>query len=198
MTDGEVRYRRDGEIATVIFDRPAARNAMTWRMYEQLDEACSRIRGEHGLRVAVFRGAGGKAFVAGTDIAQFQAFRGGDVQVLANCGVLTEGFDEATVACIIIARPTQSRALYLQMVGRGTRRHPGKADCLIIDLVAAATRHELQTTATLFGLAPQAVAQRGGKSKRVYTVTPSGLRTARDLHRMRDRIWSEIAAGGRS
>ena len=36
MTDGEVRYSRDGEVATVIFDRPAARNAMTWRMYEQL------------------------------------------------------------------------------------------------------------------------------------------------------------------
>src|SRR5499426_1197451 len=78
MTDGEVRYARDGEIATVIFDRPAARNAMTWRMYEQLGEACARIRGEDGLRVAVFRGAGGKAFIAGTDIAQFRAFRGGD------------------------------------------------------------------------------------------------------------------------
>ena len=78
MTDGEVRYGRDGEIATVIFDRPAARNAMTWRMYEQLGEACAQIRMEDGLRVAVFRGAGGKAFIAGTDIAQFRAFRGGD------------------------------------------------------------------------------------------------------------------------
>jgi enoyl-CoA hydratase/carnithine racemase len=78
MTDGEVRYSRDGEVATVIFDRPAARNAMTWRMYEQLGEACARIRGEDGLRLAVFRGAGGKAFVAGTDIAQFRAFRSAD------------------------------------------------------------------------------------------------------------------------
>jgi enoyl-CoA hydratase len=78
MTDGEVRYSRDGEVATVIFDRPAARNAMTWRMYEQLGEACARIRSEDGLRLAVFRGAGGKAFVAGTDIAQFLAFRSAD------------------------------------------------------------------------------------------------------------------------
>jgi len=78
MNDGEVRYGRDGEIATVIFDRPAARNAMTWRMYEQLGEACAQIRREDGLRVAAFRGAGGKAFIAGTDIAQFRAFRGGD------------------------------------------------------------------------------------------------------------------------
>jgi enoyl-CoA hydratase len=78
MTDGEVHYARDGEVATVIFDRPAARNAMTWKMYEQLGEICTRIHREEGLRAAVFRGAGGKAFIAGTDIAQFQAFRSGE------------------------------------------------------------------------------------------------------------------------
>src|SRR2546429_6067537 len=78
MSDGEVGLSRQGEIATVIFDRPAARNAMTWRMYEQLGEACARIRSEDGLRAAVFRGAGGKAFIAGTDIAQFETFRSGD------------------------------------------------------------------------------------------------------------------------
>jgi enoyl-CoA hydratase len=78
VTDGEIRYIRDGNVATVIFDRPAARNAMTWRMYQQLAEACARIASEPGLRVAVFRGAGGKAFIAGTDIAQFAAFRSTD------------------------------------------------------------------------------------------------------------------------
>src|SRR5262249_20240911 len=78
MSDGEVRYVRNGAVATVTFDRPGARNAMTWRMYEQLSEACARMRGEEGLRVAVFRGAGGKSFIAGTDIAQFQAFRSGE------------------------------------------------------------------------------------------------------------------------
>ena len=44
----------------------------------------------------------------------------------------------------------------------------------------------------------EAVAQRGGKAKRVYAATPAGLRTARDLHRMRERIWHAIAEGGRS
>jgi enoyl-CoA hydratase len=78
MSDGEVRYSREGHVATVVFDRPAARNAMTWRMYEQLGEACAQIQKENGLRVAVLRGAGGKAFIAGTDIAQFQAFRSGE------------------------------------------------------------------------------------------------------------------------
>ena len=75
MSEGEVRYLRDGAVVTVIFDRPAARNAMTWRMYQQLGEACARVGAEDGVRVVVFRGAGGKAFIAGTDIAQFQAFR---------------------------------------------------------------------------------------------------------------------------
>src|SRR5215470_6031338 len=78
MSDGEVRYSREGAVATVIFDRPAARNAMTWQMYEQLGDACARMQTEAGLRVAIFRGAGGKAFIAGTDIAQFRTFRGGD------------------------------------------------------------------------------------------------------------------------
>jgi enoyl-CoA hydratase len=62
----------------VIFDRPAARNAMTWQMYQQLGEACARMQQEAGLRVAVFRGAGGKSFIAGTDIAQFKEFRTGE------------------------------------------------------------------------------------------------------------------------
>src|SRR3954470_23807208 len=44
----------------------------------------------------------------------------------------------------------------------------------------------------------EAVAQRGGKSKRVYIVTPSGLRTARELHRVRERIWKTIAESGQS
>jgi enoyl-CoA hydratase len=78
MNDGEVRYVREGAVAKVIFDRPAARNAMTWRMYEQLGEACARIRSDSAVRVAVFRGAGGKAFIAGTDIAQFQTFTSGE------------------------------------------------------------------------------------------------------------------------
>ena len=79
MSDqGAVRYRREGAVAHVVFDRPAARNAMTWTMYEQLAEACHRMVTDTEVRCAVFRGAGGKAFVAGTDISQFQNFSGGE------------------------------------------------------------------------------------------------------------------------
>ena len=74
MSDGEVRLMRDGAVATILFDRPQARNAMTWRMYEGLAAACAELNNDNGVRVAVLRGVGGKAFIAGTDIAQFQEF----------------------------------------------------------------------------------------------------------------------------
>jgi len=78
MSDGEVRTERKGDVVYVTFDRPAARNAMTWRMYEQLRDICNKLRGDASVRAVVFRGAGGKAFIAGTDIAQFQAFDSGE------------------------------------------------------------------------------------------------------------------------
>ena len=74
MSDGEVRLVRDGAVATILFDRPQARNAMTWRMYEGLAAACAELAKDTTVRVAVFRGVGGKAFIAGTDIGQFQEF----------------------------------------------------------------------------------------------------------------------------
>jgi len=61
----------------------------------------------------------------------------GATRVVANCAVLTEGFDEPSVDCVIVARPTRSKTLYVQMIGRGTRLYPGKDDCLILDLVGA-------------------------------------------------------------
>ncbi|RZT42102.1 enoyl-CoA hydratase/isomerase family protein [Cupriavidus agavae] len=77
---GQVTLAVQGQVATLTFDRPAARNAMTWTMYEQLGQHCRDLAGDGGagIRVVVMRGAGGEAFVAGTDIAQFRAFQSGD------------------------------------------------------------------------------------------------------------------------
>lgn len=63
-------------------------------------------------------------------------------------------------------------------------------------IYAALTR--LEEKGFLRSTMSDAVAQRGGKSKRVYSVTPGGLRTARDLHRVRERMWNAITEGGRS
>jgi superfamily II DNA or RNA helicase len=83
----------------------------------------------------------------------------GATRVVANCAVLTEGFDEPSVDCIIVARPTQSAVLYQQMLGRGTRTYPGKTDCLVLDVVGVSTRHTLHTTATLFACDAARLAQ---------------------------------------
>jgi enoyl-CoA hydratase len=69
-------YETDGPLATLTFNRPEARNAMTWDMYQALVDACDRADSDPAVRVLILKGAGGKAFVAGTDIAQFQSFRG--------------------------------------------------------------------------------------------------------------------------
>src|SRR2546428_5534366 len=82
--------------------------------------------------------------------AILQRLHTGETRVVANCAVLTEGFDEPSVDCIIIARPTQSAVLYQQMLGRGTRTYPGKIDCLVLDVVGVSTQHALHTAATLF------------------------------------------------
>ncbi|MEK9952648.1 MAG: enoyl-CoA hydratase/isomerase family protein [Curvibacter sp.] len=75
MSDtGQVHLRIEAGVASVVFDRPQARNAMTWAMYEQLMAVCRQLQGDASVRVVTFRGAGGEAFVAGTDIAQFQNF----------------------------------------------------------------------------------------------------------------------------
>lgn len=65
------------------------------------------------------------AILAGIDCGEFPA--------IANVGILTEGWDCTRVDCIALLRPTQSAALYVQMVGRGLRLHPGKTDCLVLD-----------------------------------------------------------------
>ncbi len=76
--EGRTHLTVNGAVAQITFDRPSARNAMTWRMYEELAEACQKIAGDPALRVVVLRGAGGKAFVAGTDIQQFLDFSSGE------------------------------------------------------------------------------------------------------------------------
>jgi enoyl-CoA hydratase/carnithine racemase len=73
-----VRWEARGPAAWVTFDRPEAHNAMTFEMYEELFACCARADAEDAVRVLVLRGAGSKAFVAGTDIRQFLDFSSGE------------------------------------------------------------------------------------------------------------------------
>lgn len=76
--EDEILYDiRDG-IGWITFNRPQARNSMTFAMYESLTEICKRANGDRSLKALVLTGAGEKAFAAGTDISQFRAFRTAD------------------------------------------------------------------------------------------------------------------------
>lgn len=100
----------------------------------------------------------------------FAAYARGDFQFLCNVGVLTEGFDDPGVEVVVMARPTKSRALYAQMVGRGTRALPGVVDrhdtaeertaaiavsakplCEVVDFVGNTGKHKLVSVADILG-----------------------------------------------
>lgn len=86
---------------------------------------------------------------------RLDAFRNRGYPVLLNCGVFTEGTDIPNIDCVILARPTKSRNLLVQMIGRGMRLYPGKYNCHVIDMVAS-LQVGVVTTPTLFGLDPNA------------------------------------------
>lgn len=75
--DGQVHFTVEGPVARIVVDRPHARNAMTWQMYEVMRQAFITITESPEIRVAVLSGAGDEAFISGTDISQFQAFETG-------------------------------------------------------------------------------------------------------------------------
>lgn len=82
--------------------------------------------------------------------AKVGRYKRGEIQILCNCALLTEGFDAPATSAIVLCRPTQSRPLYAQMVGRGTRLAPGKENCLIVDFDYLTEKHKLVKPLELF------------------------------------------------
>lgn len=81
-------------------------------------------------------------------------FYDGKISIMVSVGVLTEGWDDPGVSCLILARPTRSPLLYTQIIGRGLRLHPEKDDCVIIDLADACAGKKPVGLPTLMGLPP--------------------------------------------
>ena len=79
-------------------------------------------------------------------------YKRGKFNVLTNCNVLSEGFDEPLIECVVIAKPSKSPVLVAQMIGRATRLHPGKKNAVIIDIVDVTKRHSIVSLPTLFGM----------------------------------------------
>lgn len=85
------------------------------------------------------------ATAAGERKRVMDAYNAGEIQVVCNAALLGEGVDAPITSCVVIARPTMSKTLFRQMVGRGLRLFPGKSDCLVLDVVGATGRNDLKT-----------------------------------------------------
>ena len=107
---------------------------------------------------------------------RLDAFRNNEFPVLLNCGVFTEGTDIPNVDCIILARPTKSRNLLVQMIGRGMRLHEGKKDCHVIDMVAS-LQTGIITTPTLLGLDPNTLLTESSIKDLMMTKTQEPLKS---------------------
>ncbi|PCG95565.1 Hypothetical protein PENO1_059250 [Penicillium occitanis (nom. inval.)] len=90
---------------------------------------------------------------------ELESFKQGKYPVLLNCGLFTEGTDIPNIDCVVLARPTRSRSLLIQMIGRGLRLHPQKENCHIIDMVSTLNTG-IMSTPTLFGLDPDELLNR--------------------------------------
>lgn len=77
MKEQELIFSKKGAVAEIMFNRPTRHNAVTFDMYQALEQACDDIDADKNIRVTVISGVGGKAFVAGTDISQFTKFSSG-------------------------------------------------------------------------------------------------------------------------
>ena len=116
-------------------------------------EHCRHVAAEIARRTGIECGVVTGDTPAGERAERLARFKGESIQTdlfgekkpclkyLANVNVLTTGFDATNVDCVVLLRPTASVGLYVQMVGRGTRLHPGKDDCLILDYGGNVLRH---------------------------------------------------------
>lgn len=118
----------------------------------------------------------------------YERFRTGKTQVLANCMVLTEGWDAPWCSCAVVARPTESAPLYIQMVGRILRPWSGKNDALVLDVVGAARRHKL---AMLKDLTPFEVDPEEGETLREAAQRAAHERGPRGVA-LGEMSWEEV------
>lgn len=154
----------EGELATAV--NTEARNRLivdSWHRHaaerKRTVAFCVNVAHARALRDA-FRATGITSEVVLGETPEderrdiLERFHEGEIQVLTNCMVLTEGYDEPAIDCILMTRPTKSRGLYVQCVGRGARTADHKVDCLVLDFVDNTSKHSLIALPTLAGIEP--------------------------------------------
>ncbi len=138
---------RNGVVVEAFQEYASKRRAVAFTVDVAHAEALAKAFNDAGITSAMVSGA-----TPIDDRRKLLArFRKGKIRVLANCQVLTEGYDDPSVDAILMARPTQSRSLYTQAIGRGLRRFDSKTDCLVLDFVDNCEKHKLVNVLDLFG-----------------------------------------------
>jgi superfamily II DNA or RNA helicase len=127
------------EVVRGYQEHAAGRQALAYFPSVQLAEEAAHAFCQAGIPTAAVSGATPRPVRQ----AALADLRAGRVQVVTNCAVLSEGYDEPSANCILMARPTKSRLLYIQTVGRGLRPFFGKEDTLVLDFVGNTGRHRL-------------------------------------------------------
>lgn len=139
MHEPEILYRCDDGVGTITLNRPQARNALTFAMYEEIARICADPAGHGGAKVLVLTGAGDKAFAAGTDIAQFRDFRDGS-DALAY---------EAKIERILTAIETASVPTIAAIAGAATGGGAAIAACCDLRIATADAKFGFPIARTL-------------------------------------------------
>lgn len=135
------------EIANVMAVECAGRKTVAFLPLVSTAEAFAEVLGEHGMRSVCVSGYDAKD----ERNAKVRDFVEGRYDVLSNALLFIEGWDCPEVDCIVMLRPTKSRGLYTQAVGRGTRIAPGKENLLLLDFLWMTEKHDLCRPASLLG-----------------------------------------------
>lgn len=125
------------EIADKLLEYAAERKVVIFLPLISTSQKFCRMLQDRGIKAAEVNGNSQNREEV------LKAFDEGKFQMLCNSMLLTEGWDCPSVDCVVVLRPTKVRALYQQMVGRGTRLSPGKKDLLLLDFLWLTERHDL-------------------------------------------------------
>jgi superfamily II DNA or RNA helicase len=147
------------EIGQAILRYAAERKSLIFVPLIRTAERFAGILRELGLQAEMISG------LCADRAEKLARLRDGQTQILVNSMLLTEGYDEPSINCIIPLRPTKIRSLYAQQVGRGTRIHPGKSNLLLLDFIWHSRRHDLVKPASLISH-DQAEEERIGRALR--------------------------------
>jgi len=171
------------QIAQVIVDEAAFRKVLVFLPLIATSKAFCAICREHGLNAEHIDG------MSPDRQSKLERYADGKIDVLCNAMLLTEGYDCPEVCCVVILRPTRSRSLFSQMVGRGTRIFPGKENLLLLDFLWMHENHSLIRPAHLVASCDEVAdemtkaaekACRGGESELDLQSLESECRTQRE------------------